>query len=265
MRQLLTTRGIHTVEELEERVKAYQTGRRAFEETAAWGASELTEVLPAPEGLVTRIANLEAQATERGWLDGLPHEVVVVSLGQLRAFQFTVDRPYANSFRTEAHASVETLGAITLPDQPPAFPLQVSGDGAGLTVSAPGPNLRVQAMSLEGQAGGRTRLTVDLTFGSPFVQVAEFQGTMLLKNGYHRAFSLIAQGVTYAPVLLVHCTNYAQTGAAGQGFFSGAVVMGEKPPLLKHFLSPFAIEFNAVDLHKAIRFRPDEFQLAVPE
>ena len=97
------------------------------------------------------------------------------------------------------------------------------------------------------------------------MQVAQFEGHCLLKNGYHRVVGLLSQGITHAPVLLVHCANYAQTGAAGQGFFAAHIMQGPKPPLLKHYLSAFAVEFNAAEMHKAIRFRPDEFQLVVPE
>ena len=264
LRQYLQMRGHHTPLELEALIDAYHAARSLHEQAPPWGDSEHVEIGAPPQGVANRVAQLETQAVQRGWLDKLPHEVVIASLSELRAFQFTVDRPYAGSFRVEPHATLETLGLITLPDQPPAFPLQVSGDGSGLMVSAPGPNLRVQGMALEGQPGF-TRLTVDITFGSPFVQVAELDGRMLLKNGYHRAVGLLAQGVTHAPVLLVHCKNYPETGAAGQGFFAPEIVMGEKPPLVKHYLSRYAFEFNAVEMHKAIRLRPDEFQIAIPE
>jgi len=120
-------------------------------------------------------------------------------------------------------------------------------------------------MGVQASDGGPLRFTVDLTFGSPFVQVAEFEGRMLLKNGYHRVVGLLAHGVSHAPVILLQCADYAQTGAAGPGFFARHVLMGPKPPLLKHYLSPFAMEFNAADLHKTIRLRPDEFLMPVPE
>ena len=265
VRQFLTARGVHTAVEIDQRMALYKAARQQFDGADPWKDTEIAEVRPAPESLVQSFAQLEAQAAQRGWFDGLPREVVIVSLGELRAFQFTVDRPYAGSFRVGPHATLQDLAAVTLPTQPSPIPLQVSGDNTGLTVSAPGPNLRVQGMSLEGSADGQTRLSVDLTFGSPLVQVAEFEGQFSLKNGYHRVVGLLSQGITHAPVLLVHCANYAQTGAVGQGFFASHIMQGPKPPLLKHYLSPFAVEFNATEMHKAIRFRPDEFQLVVPE
>ncbi len=265
VRQFLTVRAVHSASEIDDLLGHYTEARRLFDAAPPWESIESVEIRNAPANVIQAFKEREGQAVQRGWFDALPHEVVVVSLAELRAFQFTVDRPYAGSFRVHPHATVEDLAAMTLPSQPVGFPLQISTDNMGLTVSAPGPNLRVQGMSLEGSPDGRTRLTVDLTFGSPLMQVAEFQGRFLLKNGYHRAVGLLSQEITHVPVLLVHCSDYSQTGATGQGFFTPQIVQGPKPPLLKHFLSKFAIEFNATELHKAIRLRPDEFQLAVPE
>ena len=265
VRQLVTQRGVHTPDELEDLIERWRVGRRRLDEAAPWADSERVEVLePGPE-LAARVQEVSQSEQFRTTVEKIPYRPAVVSLGELVAFQFTVDRPYCASFEVAAGASVLDVANITLPTAPPKFPLRVAGDGAGVTLSAPGPNLRIASMGVQASDGGPLRFTVDLTFGSPFVQVAEFEGRMLLRNGYHRAVGLLTQGVSHAPVILLQCADYTQTGAAGPGFFARHVVMGPKPPLLKHYLSPFAIEFNAADLHKTIRLRPDEFLLPMPE
>jgi len=265
IRQLLAGRGVHTADEVEDRIARWRKGREAFEQSQEWGNAEPPEVQDLPPELVPKVEELAQTDLFRSSVQGLPYVVAVVSLGELTAFQFTVDKPYCDTFTVPAGRSLGDVAGITLPTEPPKFPLRVGADGLGFTVSAPGPNLRVAGMEFKSAEVGSMRLTVDLTFGSPFVQVAEFQGRLILRNGYHRLVSLLHQGVNHAPVILLHGTDYSQTGAAGPGFFQPSIVMGAKPPLLKHYLSSFAIEFDAVDLHKTIRLRPDEFQVPVPE
>ncbi|HVH67197.1 MAG TPA: hypothetical protein VM716_04965 [Gemmatimonadales bacterium] len=265
VRQLLAGRGVHTPGEIDQRIEEWKRGRQLLERSPDWAAAACPEVLEPPAQLADRVAELSQTDAFRSTVEGLPHRIAVVSLGQLVAFQFTVDKPYCDTFTVAAGRTVEDIATITLPKAPPKCSVNVGRDQAGFVLSAPGPNLRVAAMEFQASEGGPLRMTVDFTLGSPFVQVAEFGGRMILRNGYHRVVSLLTQGVSHAPVILLQCGDYGQTGAAGPGFFAPHIVMGPKPPLLKHYLSPFAIEFNAIDYHKAIRLRPDEFQVAVPE
>jgi len=265
VRQLLTQRGVHTPQEVEERMDRWKVARRQLEDAVPWADAERVEALEAPPELSARVDELSQSEELRTTVENIPYRVAVVSLGQLLAFQFTVDRPYSATFQVPASPTALNLADITLPTTRPKFPLRVAGDGAGVTLSAPGPNLRIAAIGVQTSDGGPLRFTVDLTFGSPFVQVAEFEGRMFLRNGYHRVVGLLAQGVSHAPVIVLQCADYTQTGAGGPGFFARHVLMGDKPPLLRHYLSPFAIEFNAADLHKTIRLRPDEFLVPVPE
>jgi hypothetical protein len=265
VRQLLAGRGVHTAGEIAERLEDWKRGRQLLEQSSEWADAERPEIVEPPAQLADRVRELSRTDAFRSTVEGVPHRVVVISLGQLVAFQFTVDKPYCATFTVPGAGTLEDVATITLPTTPPKVSVNVGRDQSGFVLSAPGPNLRVSTMEVQASEGGPLRMTVDLTLGSPFVQVAEFGGRMILRNGYHRVVSLLTQGVSHAPVILLQCADYAQTGAAGPGFFAPHVVMGPKPPLLKHYLSPFAIEFNAIDFHKAIRLRPDEFQVAVPE
>jgi hypothetical protein len=264
-RQILTTRGVHTPDELQARMRKWKEGRALFEAAPAWASTERVEVLDPPSDLDAYLADVAATDRFRSTVEQLPHKVAVVSLANIMAFQFVVDQPYCTTFQVPAPMTTRDLASITLPTEPPKFPVRIGGDGAGVVFTAPGPNLRIGSLGVQAADGGPLRMTVEFTFGSPFVQVAEFQGRFLLKNGYHRVVSLLTQGVSHAPVILLQCSTYDQTGATGPGFFAQHVVLGPKPPLLKHYLSPFAIQFDAAELHKTIRVRPDEFMVPIPE
>lgn len=265
VRNMLVSKGVHTPSETDELIAAWGRGRKLFESAPPWADMERVVIEKLPDCLSAVATEIRRLDMFRAVVQDLPHEIAVVSLGELVAFQFTIDRPYSASYRVPDEPSLEAIAEITLPRTAPAFPVNVSADPGGVTVSAPGPNLRIAGMGVEPTPAGLPKLTLELTFGTPFVQVAEFQGRMILRDGYHRAVSLLSQGVTHAPVIVLRCTDYAQTGGLGGFFFAPRIVMGPKPPLVKHYLSPYAVEFNAIDYHKAIRFRPDEFQLPVPE
>ncbi len=204
VRQLLAGRGVHSAEEVEHRVGAWRRGRATLESAPDWADTERVEILAAPPELAARVAALGENEAFRSTVENLPHEVVVVSLAELVAFQFTVDRPYCGKFTVTADAPLTDLANVTLPTAPLRFPVNIGSDGTGVTISAPGPNLRIASVQVQAGDGGPLRMTVDFTFGSPFVQVAEFHGRMILRNGYHRLVSLLTQGVSHASR---HCSS----------------------------------------------------------
>jgi hypothetical protein len=265
VRTLLAAKGAHSAEEVEKLITDWRVSRQTLIDAAPWADTGKVEVNPVAPDLAAVLEPLKGSDVFKTTVENLPHELAVVSLPDLIAFQFTVDSPYAESINLSPAPALAEIASLTLPMSGPDFPIQISGDHTGLTVSAPGPNLRISSMGLERQGSGMPRMVVDLTFGSPLMQVVEFNGRFILRNGYHRAVGLLRRGLTHAPVVLIHGSQYQHTGATGPGFFAPHVVMGPKPALLKHYDSEFALAFEAVDLRKAIRLRPDEFQMGFPE
>src|SRR2546428_11243923 len=98
VRQLLAGRGVHTAGEIEQRIEDWRRGRQVFEQSSEWANAERPEIAEPPAQLADRVRELSQTDAFRFTVESLPHRVAVVSLGQLGAFQFTVDKPYCATF-----------------------------------------------------------------------------------------------------------------------------------------------------------------------
>lgn len=72
---------------------------------------------------------------------------------------------------------------------------------------------------------------------SPFMEVASYRGRWFLRDGYHRSYRLLKQGVSLVPCVVVYAENLAQMGAVGNRFFSQNVLFSEHPPMVTDFLN----------------------------
>jgi len=111
-------------------------------------------------------------------------------------------------------------------------------DAKGITLSSLNPNLRVighvvQKTEVNQGAGGvmsATALGFLVKLGASFVQAVEYNGRWFVRDGYHRCYGLLANGITRIPCMLIHAVNFAQTGAEQPGFFSYEILFGDRPP-----------------------------------
>jgi hypothetical protein len=71
---------------------------------------------------------------------------------------------------------------------------------------------------------------------SPYMEVASYRGRWFLRDGYHRSFRLLKQGVCQVPCVVVYAESLAQMGAVGSRFFSQEVLFSEHPPMVTDFL-----------------------------
>jgi hypothetical protein len=90
--------------------------------------------------------------------------------------------------------------------------------------------------------GARLQQLLDLALplharsSSPYMEVASYRGRWFLRDGYHRSFRLLKQGVWLVPCVVVHAETVAQMGAVGNRFFSQKVLFSEQPPMVTDFL-----------------------------
>ena len=161
------------------------------------------------------------------------------------------------------------LFAVTLPEQE-QIELQGGFDKVqnAFTTSSLNPNLRIGGFSVvesQSPTGTPTRLLgFALTLGSNLVQLAEYRGRWMVRDGYHRLYGLMRRNVKFAPVIVVKARTFEETGAARPGFFSYEVLYGEQPPLLADFLSDdYSAEVPVQDVRKVIRIRAEEFVVPV--
>jgi len=71
---------------------------------------------------------------------------------------------------------------------------------------------------------------------SPYMEVASYRGRWFLRDGYHRSFRLLKQGVCQVPCVVVYAESLAQLGAVGSRFFSQEILFSECPPMVTDFL-----------------------------
>ena len=99
------------------------------------------------------------------------------------------------------------------------------------TVSSRNPNLRIAGNFQLGLDGGATGIGFAIHVSQSFVQVASVEGKYVLRDGYHRAFGLLAKGIHWVPVIT---RDYAQHDDIGFpiGLLPKSVYLGSHPPLL---------------------------------
>jgi len=71
---------------------------------------------------------------------------------------------------------------------------------------------------------------------SPYFEVASYDGRWFLRDGYHRSFCLLNQGVYFVPAVVVYAETLAEMGAIGKQFFRPEVLFCDRPPMVTDFL-----------------------------
>ena len=70
---------------------------------------------------------------------------------------------------------------------------------------------------------------------SPYMEVAFYRGRWFLRDGYHRSYRLLKQGVSLVPCVIVYAESLSQMGAVGNRFFSQESLFSEHPPMATDF------------------------------
>lgn len=202
---------------------------------------------PIIEEETRRTSALLATRRERvavsGEFDGFAWELAIVDLSKLIAFQRRIglgsgeriDGSPLNSLNTP-----EQILEIALPTAGTSSPLNISvnSDGARLTVRTLSPNLMPQWNTDSEQRSTRDLSCVRLCAysGSPYMEVASYRDRWYLRDGYHRAFRLLSQGVRCTAAVVVDAQTIAQLGAVTSWFFPEDVLFSQRPPMVMDFL-----------------------------
>lgn len=128
-----------------------------------------------------------------------------------------------------------SIADVTLPPASKAqLPAQLDEHRNAWIITAANPNLRIT-----GHFGGELQPGT-IGFGfivgimPSFLQVARHHGRFVLRDGYHRAYGLLARGITHAPAFV---RDFGVGGlGTGTGLFDTDVYLGERPPCLVDFL-----------------------------
>jgi hypothetical protein len=217
---------------------------------------------PLPDALGQRAGALMARPDMQAAFRQFNWQLAVVDLQRVLAFQPSV--LHGESRVANARADDwQGLFSICLPE-PQAENLVGNFDqrGNAFTFTSVNPNLRLAG---QGTADVNPAQPVKLfgfaiSYGLPFVQVAEYQGRWFLRDGYHRCYGLLTKGITRIPCVFIRARNFDDLGAAAPGFLKYDALVGSRPPFLTDYLSDdFSIAVQRPVVHKIIRIRAEEF------
>jgi hypothetical protein len=204
-------------------------------------------------------------------LQGLKWSAEVVDLNKILAFQKSVRLPGLKGDTDKP--SAEEILPICLPvNRISPYTYNLDGDAKGLTLSSFDPNFRALGIYL-GPATVQTNPNVPaveleqaviMNFGAPVshLHVAKYKGRYFLRDGYHRAVSLLRLGITDVPCIVIEANSLKEVYSAAGNFLGEEVLMGPRPPLIGDFLDNDVSGVGETnEMRKIVRIREDEFMV----
>jgi len=128
------------------------------------------------------------------------------------------------------------IARVTLPlASNEAIPVVFDAVKNAWILSSPNPNLRVVA-NFNGPVGsGLAGFGFAVALSKSYLQVAGLGGRYFLRDGYHRAYGLLALGITKVPALVKEFATFEEVGLP-QGLLPQNTYLGDRPPLLGDYL-----------------------------
>jgi hypothetical protein len=103
-------------------------------------------------------------------------------------------------------------------------------------LSSPNPNLRVIGNFSAAVGVGYTGFGFAVALQQSYLQVAGLNGRYFLRDGYHRAYGLLAAGIKRVPALVKDFGTFEEVGMP-QGLLPQSAYLGNKPPVLADYLN----------------------------
>lgn len=166
----------------------------------------------------------------------------------------------------------QSILAVCLPaPAPEQFKGSFDAGQNAFTAWSMNPNLRITGFgvgsaTMPGAAEPQQVFGFTMSFGTKFVQVAEYKGRWMVRDGYHRVYGLLKGGIQQIPCVVVRAKTFEETGAGRPGFFGYETMLGDRPPRVTDFVSPeYSLEIEAQVVTRVIRIRAEEFVIPVHE
>lgn len=182
------------------------------------------------------------------------YEIVSFPISHLVAMQKTVTTDAYEDLPT-GDDEFEELLEYCLPTEGQSFTYgsEISTEGgeySGYQVISRDPNLG-SAIRMKNTPNG-----YEITFqiaGSPnFVQVKQFGGRYVLKNGYHRVVKLHEAGRTHVPAVLSDAEDWGDV-TQDMSHFGPDVIRQDRPPMVTDFLRDWAKSIKRPATNKVVR------------
>jgi hypothetical protein len=159
------------------------------------------------------------------------------------------------------------LAEICLPEEGGDATLQgtYDRDGKGLTITSVNPNLRVTPVQNFLMPGSGVRVIgFQVVFGTAHVHVISYRGRLILKDGYHRCYGLLARGITAIPCIIEEARGFSDVQAVGSTLIGAEDLLGSHPPRLADFHDPeLSMTLEQQNFRKTIRISAEEFVVNV--
>jgi hypothetical protein len=218
------------------------------------GAADRNDIRPLDPSLASLVDAVRADPYYRAAFDTLPASIEMVELDTLIVSQTHV----ANVFSEER---AQALGAVPSPEALFRFCLPTERDHPPVRIqrlaaerylfTSPSTDFRPHdpMLLLRGDelAGLGTHgpvaaaLALSVGFGANFMTAIRSDGRILLDNGYHRAYTLRALGLTHAPCIVETVTRLDELRLTANESVSGDPAFyfrAKRPPMLKDFFDP---------------------------
>jgi hypothetical protein len=191
-------------------------------------------------------ADLQAEMADLDWSLGL------VDLRLLLAFQRRLALNPSLS-QNLAHSADNWSALMALSFGPPKpVVCDLIRDGTTLILRSGNPNLHFRISSDRSSP-------VTVHAGSPFFEVAQYRGRWFLRDGYHRAYTLLRAGIFRLPAVIVQVRTLEELGVTQPWFFPEEVLFSPSPPRVTDFLDDALIlEYDRPPLIKTLRVTMEE-------
>lgn len=134
-----------------------------------------------------------------------------------------------------ANSDLEGIARLTLPPIQ-SIPVQGQYDfvAHAYIFASPDPNLRILG-NWAGEVAGHSVFGFLVGTTTSLMNIGCFRGRVFLRDGYHRAYGLIASGIHHAPALVQDFASFEQLGLP-QGMLPQDAYLGDRPPRLPDYL-----------------------------
>jgi len=200
------------------------------------GLDQTNLFVPLPPELAAHIEALRQNPTSAEVLasSGQP---LIVDLTRICAAQPTIYVEDAiNRVAGILPNDLEAIIRVTLPlHEKQMMPVAFDPHKNAWLFSSPNPNLRVIGNFQAEVPPGLTGFGFVVGISRSYLQVAGLNGRYFLRDGYHRAYGLLAAGIRYAPALVKDFASFEEVGLP-QGLLPQHTYLGDRPPLLSDYL-----------------------------
>lgn len=188
---------------------------------------------------------------------GLDWKLGMIDLRNLLAFQRRVSVERENGPLLQDGENWEQLIPLAFPERKADFSFSINPDRSEAVIRSANPELKL--FIDPPSPAGALSLPLSIDLGSPFIEAAHYNGRWFLRDGYHRAYSLLKIGIHRVPAVVIWARTIEELGAVHPWFFNQAVLFSEHPPRLMDFHDPeLVLHYRRPMREKLIRVSVEE-------